>query len=329
MPHQSVRTRNLSEGILCLLAVFSLLLILRNTAVATDYMLKGLSLCARTVIPALFPFMILSDLLLSFSWLDRPLSILCTPLKKLLSLPAAGCRALVLGLLCGFPVGARCALTSLEKGELTKSQCVRVLALSSPPSSAFVIGVVGSALWGSQSFGVALYLSVILAALLAGILTVRRKEAMEAAVITALPTRHAGGNRLTRAVRRSTESMLLICAYVVFFTALTGTVGCMLSSLGASDVTSAILTAFFEMSSGVSALSSLSARYPAALLTAATLAWSGLSVHCQMMALCAPYALPLRSYFLSKLLQAVLCVLLLASLLFLGFKASLPCACYP
>ena len=54
-------------GALCLalLLFFSLALMLRRADIATDSMRKGLALCARAIVPSLFPFMVLSELLVA------------------------------------------------------------------------------------------------------------------------------------------------------------------------------------------------------------------------------------------------------------------------
>jgi hypothetical protein len=51
-------------GAICLafFILFSFALLLRRADVATDCMKEGLSLCARAVVPSLFPFMVLSEL---------------------------------------------------------------------------------------------------------------------------------------------------------------------------------------------------------------------------------------------------------------------------
>ncbi len=48
-----------------LMSTFCFILVLRNSDAAIEYMGRGLTLCARTVIPSLFPFMVISELLVS------------------------------------------------------------------------------------------------------------------------------------------------------------------------------------------------------------------------------------------------------------------------
>ena len=116
---------------------------------------------------------------------------------------------------------------------------------------------------------------------------------------------------ITRAVTGASEGMVSICAFVIFFSALTGVLREILSRFGANETVSAALLGFFEMTGGVSAVSTLSVPL-SCLLAAAIVGWSGLSVHFQMIGLCGEKRMALAPYFASKLATAALNVLLVA-----------------
>lgn len=307
-------------GALCLslLLFFSLALMLRRADVAANYMREGLTLCARAIVPSLFPFMVLSELLVTSGvgeWLSLPLE---RPLGKLLGLPRAGCCAVFLGLLCGFPIGARCAILAYEKGTLDQDECERTLACSSIPSSAFLISTVGTTLWKDAKFGMLLYISAIFSALLSGILLYvlqKRRHTKEWQQTISKPTKiHFEAGMFPTAMKNATVSTLLICAYVVFFSTLTGTVELVIGRFAVSEITHAILSTFLELSGGVSAAAGLASRQLAAILTGAAVGWSGLSIHCQMLSLCDGHNISTRPYLAAKLMQATACAGMMAFL---------------
>ena len=307
-------------GAICLglLLFCALALMLRRADVAAECMREGLFLCARTVVPSLFPFMVLSELIVASGvgeWLSIPLERL---LGKLLGLSRSGCCALILGLVCGFPVGARCAIAAYEKQTIDKNECERILASSSLPSSAFLISTVGTTLWKNVTFGVFIYVTAIFSALLGGILLygMQKRKKREHPKKAFLPPAkvHFEAGMLPSAVKNATMSTLLICAYVVFFSTLTGTVELVLGRFSASEATHAILSILLELSGGVSAAASLECRLLAATLTGAAVGWSGLSIHCQMLSLCDGHDLSIRPYLKAKLLQAAFCAGMMALL---------------
>jgi len=317
------RTHSMTAGqvLFGLFSTFCLLLILRNPDAAIAYVTRGLLLCARTVIPSLFPFMVLSELIVAGGFGRAMLRRVSRPLERLLALSEAGCCAFLLGLVCGFPIGARCAVSAYDRGEMTRSECERVLCFSGAPSSAFLISAVGVSLWENRTFGIALYAAVVLSSLLTALLLARLQKNGSASRVDARPLSPAptlrGASLFAHAVRSATDGILSVSAYVVFFSALTGTIELVLAPLALSPYVLAALTTLLELSGGVSQAATLPSRPIAALLTALAVGWSGLSVHCQILSVTDRRDLSLRPYLLSKLLQALLTAALLALLIYI------------
>ena len=322
-PCAVTKDRNpLSAGkiIFGLLGVFSLLLILRNSDIAIDYMSRGLSLCAKTVVPSLFPFMVLAEMIVSSGAISLIPYCLQKPLQKLFRLSPEGCSALLVGLLCGFPIGARCTVLALERGGVSREEAERLLAFSNVPSSAFLISAVGGSLYGNPRFGIALYATVLLSAIVTGIGIGRlpKKTRPDQGGIS-LPV-HINTHQppvliFCNSIQAALRNILLVCSYVIFFSALLGTLQFLPLVQELPEAIKALLFCTFEISGGVSHAAALKEPLQAALLTAAGVGWSGLSVHCQIISICDGYHLSMRTYFAAKLFQALLCTVTLAIVL--------------
>ncbi len=295
------------EAVFGFLTLFSLGLILRNPEMAVEAMTRGLRLCAESVIPALFPFMVLSEMLVGSGLASLLGGRLARPLGRGLRLSGAGCTAYLLGLLCGFPVGARCALRALERGELDRGECERILGISGMPSSAFLVGTVGVTLFGDRRMGLMLWVSVLLASLLVALIGAvgEPREDLEPPPI---PERRQSGfvTVFTRAVRDAAGSMLTVCAYVVFFSALIGVLRGVIASFLPDGAWSALLLSLFELSSGMQAAAEVTSPLLGAILAAFAAGWSGLSVHFQLLSLADGYGLSFRRYFRDKALMALI-----------------------
>lgn len=308
----------LSISRLCLgwLGLFCLFLMLRNAETATEYMTRGLRLCAKTVVPSLFPFMVISELIMSSGIgivLIRPFSPF---LKPIFRLPQEGCCAVILGMLCGFPIGARCAMTALKSNQLNKEDALRVLLFSTNPSTAFLINAVGISLWGNRRFGGSLFIAVLLSQLAIGLLLTHTSHSpynhSYPEEIYSFSMKNISIAKLfTQSIGSACTGTLLICSYVVFFSALSGTVNLVLNRVGASTILKAAVACISELSGGVSAASSLSSPLIAAMLCAFASGWGGISVHCQLLSVCDGQGLRFRTYFTAKLLQGLFCALLI------------------
>ena len=116
---------------------------------------------------------------------------------------------------------------------------------------------------------------------------------------------------IVRAVTGAAEGVVSICAFVIFFSALTAVLRELLSYFGVGEIAGAALLGFFEMTGGVSAASALALPL-SCLFAAAIVGWSGLSVHFQMIGLCEEKRIAIAPYFLAKLATAALNVILVA-----------------
>lgn len=314
-PHVGLRP---GQAAFSLMSILSLALMLRNSDIAIRHMTYGLRLCAVSVIPSLFPFMVISELIVSGGAVRLIGRLLARPFRFLFGIGKESSCALLLGLLCGFPVGTRCAVSLYRQGVIDKEELSHLLCFSNIPSSAFLISTVGTSLFGDHTFGVWLYVITVLSALLLGFFDARLRKrkkrtqtmSVSLSVSNAAPPEAKGGIAVfTEAIGSSALAMVQICAFVVFFSVFVGALEHVLSGLSLSPAASTLLFGLFEMTGGVSRAASLAS--PAGeLLCVFFVGWSGISVHCQFMNLCNVPELSFRSYWLAKLAHGGLNVLL-------------------
>ena len=131
---------------------------------------EGVALCLQTVLPSLFPFFVLSSLLVQ-SDVPRLLSrAMAGVMYPLFGVSGAGASALILGLLGGYPVGARTVAELYGRGEIGREEAEQLLAFCNNSGPGFFLGVCGTAVFGSARAGAYLYLIHVGAALVTGVL---------------------------------------------------------------------------------------------------------------------------------------------------------------
>ncbi|MBE6655397.1 MAG: hypothetical protein E7609_00805 [Ruminococcaceae bacterium] len=174
-------------------------------------------LCGNAIIPTLFPFLILTDLLLSSKSTRKLLDALGRPLSKIFHLSAAGGTVFLLGALFGFPMGAKAIARYYPEGRISKEEAERLLLFSGNASPFFLIGSVGTEMLSSSRMGVALYLlqlSVsVSCGILLGILAPRADFSDKE-----LPY-HEKKSSFPAAVRGAVKQSLFISGYILFFSA--------------------------------------------------------------------------------------------------------------
>lgn len=293
------------------LSAFALaLLLIKHSDLASGAVERGLMLCARTMIPSLFPFMVIAELIVRSGVgkaVARPVARL---LKCLFGVSEAGSCALVIGALCGFPVGARTAAAYYRSGELNARELTHVLCFCNVPSAAFLIGAVGNSLFGDARVGEVMLALCLGAAALVGflfrLLLPRRIETAQD-VCSPAPDDEAKGSLLSVSIASAAVGMQGVCATVLVFSALIGVLGQYADAFGLSQTAGAALFGLLELSTGVAEASALPNAEIAAVLCAAMAGWAGLSVHCQILSVCDGCPISLVPFWLSRLLQGLVC----------------------
>ena len=302
----------LRRAVYLALLFFLLLLFLCHSAPAIQGVRHGLSLCIETVFPALFPFLVLSELILSSGAGATLGRLLSRPLRAVFGLSAAGSGALVLGTLCGQPV-ASCAAASLyEKGQITKKEAERLSLFANNPGSGFVIAAVGGTLFGNVGAGVALFaITMLSSAFLGIILHLLFKKSKEILIAVNEKVRARPTSLLfTEAIRRALSTLLQIGAFILFFSALTSVLGELLAYASFEKEGCAILFGILELTTGICNATSYLPAYTAFRTTAFLCGFGGLCVCMQILSIAEKCGISIWKYLLAKLVQGGVALLL-------------------
>ena len=297
-----MKSRLTTTAILLLMA--ALLAASRQSAAAVE---QGLRLCAETVIPALFPFLVLSALLVELGGISSiapPLQFLAA---RLFGCSTAGAGVFLLSLAGGYPTGPRLLAQLYTSGQLSRQEAEHLLRFSNNTGPAFILGLVGLGRFGSLRMGLALWIiHAVSAGLVALLLRPRRPFSAPASP----PPQTSFPQALVSAVGNAGSTAVQLCAFVTFF--------CALLQLAADylGIVHPLALGFVELTQGILALPATPTGF---VMAAALLGWGGLSVHCQSAALLAGTGLSLGKYLPGKLLHGIIASFFSIIYLFFSF----------
>lgn len=290
------------------LALGALLLWLLADAIAVRSAVEqALELCAQSVIPALFPFLVVTSALLSLGLGELAAPWLAGLMEPLFRVPGAGSAALVLGLVGGYPIGAATAGRLYQEGAVSRQEGERLLTFCNNSNPVFLISVLGVGVFGSVRTGIWLWLIHVLSALLTGLAfrghgeTAGRRPLTRPAAFRAVSLPMA----LVEAVESSLRGMLSVCAFVTFFYVLARP----LAALGGR--TGAALVGLVELFSLTPLLTADTWGF---VLAAGMAGWGGFSVLCQTAAVLEGSGLSARYCLRGKAVQGLLSAILAAAL---------------
>ncbi len=276
-------TKRIQNTLCFLFPLFLLLISLAYPIACTEGVKNGLSVGLSSALPSLFPAMVLSQMLSAYA-------------KKTRLSP--GFLSLLLGILCGFPIGAVTVANGIEQGSLSKSEGEKLLFFCNNAGPSFLILFCGHSILKSQRMGFLLFVfQSILSCLF--YLLFSRKASHPSPFRSVLPKTEEGNFLLSfsHALKKSSNSFLYILSCIIFFSFLSF----LCKELFAlPPFYHALLSLFLELTGGVRSLAFLPAK-TAMILCGAGVGWGGASVHLQTLGILSEHSLKSRYYFLGKL----------------------------
>ncbi len=275
--------------------ISTILLLIYGNAVK-ESVIFGIKLSVLSVIPSIFPFFILSDFLSAYYTADD--GLFSRAFEKFFCISKKALGAFIIGSLCGFPLGVKCATELYEGGEITKDECERLCSFTNNPSLAFVVSGVGLGMMGSLKYGILLYFTVLLSSVITGFLIRSKGEK------NGFRKENSRQNfDLALSIKNSAYSSLTVSAYIIFFSAVIG----IISRVFSCELFTLFSSSFFEVgnaSSLISGCDMLSGRQKFSLLAFA-LSFSGLSVFMQSISFLPP-EISKKRLLVSKLMQGLI-----------------------
>lgn len=176
---------------------------------------NGFLLLGNNLIPALFPFMVLSSYI-SESSVARMISKLFEKSFKLIFKTSGyGVIPFVLGCLGGYPVGAKTVSEFYKSNKISQNDATRLLYWCINPSPAFLITAIGTFMLGNTKSGFLLYFSCLLSSVTVGFIC----RFLSDDEIYPIETENIKPNEniFVKSVSKGSEGMLGICGWVLTF----------------------------------------------------------------------------------------------------------------
>ena len=276
---------------------------------------EGVALWAKCVVPALFPFMIITMLFVATGGaakVSAPFLKICTRLK----LPAATAVIFIMSVFSGYPAGCRILSEFYKRGEITKRDTALLAPLCSTSGPLFLVGSGGYNMLGDKGAG-----WLLLAAHITSVFSVwavtclfYKREPQNAL----LPVCGKRDNILYETFLGGVTSVLVAGGFICFFY----TVACAAEEFNLLYPLTALLTPLFgggaqafaggliEATGGCAKL--IAANCPLALpLSGFLVTFGGASIIAQQMCYLSPCGVSAKKFVLIKFVQALLCFALL------------------
>lgn len=311
---------------LTIITVISLFFFLIYPSQMLEAGAKGLTLWFQVVFPSLFPFLVGLNLLIGLgipSLLGKWFAPMMGPLFHL---PGCGAFPFVMGIVSGFPAGAKITAELYKKKEITLDQAQQLMTFSNNPGPLFVIGTVGVGLFQCPAAGYYLLSVVLAAAITTGLLNSAVTKKKRSIKIGSATSNHPVkpmkvGNLLNYSIKDAIETITQVGGFIILFSVITKALSIsgvfyqisriihsLFPALFSMELVESLLTGMVEMTNGAQALSSMAQNLQIKIVcTAVILGWGGLSVLAQTFGVMDGVPISPGKYVLSRFVNSLLC----------------------
>lgn len=308
----------------CAFIIFVIFGLIIDPARYINSCFTGLFTWATCVLPALFPFFFLTKILTELRVLDKVFNKFSKITKFLFKAPAISAYIFLVSIISGYPVGAKLIEEFYSKNLLSAKQATKLTAFCSTSGPLFIIGTVGTIMFGDSKIGYLMFFSHILSALLNGILF--RNRFVEGEKTFSDDNISPDYNRLlSDSMVNSITGILVVGGYIAIFFMLIDMFAAFnilyqleqllkLFSLpfGLSEMSSHALTeGIVEVTRGCLSLSKLGLSKTALTVCGSGLiTFGGFSIHMQALTFLTKCKINVSFYFFQKITQTVIACLI-------------------
>ncbi len=317
-----------------LFLLFTISILIFSTANLTAVK-SGINLWATSVVPSLFPFFVATELLMHTNIIYHIGNMLNQFMKPLFNIRGEGAFAFIMGIISGYPIGAKIATNFRKEQICSKEECERLLSFTNNSGPLFIIGSVGILLYRNTMIGILLFITHLLASLTVGFFFRFWKRTKGSSSFPTTSHSYTENNSqvslsnlgevLSESIVSSIKSILVIGGFVVIFSSV-------ISILKSSGITHIIeilatpffnflhispsfieplFTGFFEITNGISTISNIACKKLSInlLITAFLLGFGGISVLLQVLSITSKSDLSIKPYIYGKLLHGIIAVI--------------------
>ena len=299
--------------ILIILLFFLLFLITKNKDVLESVSFS-ISLWKNNLFPTLFPFFVVSNLLLQYGFADIIGNLLNKPISRIFKINGNGGFALIISLFSGFPSGAKNTVNLLKNNKITYEEANKLLLFTHYSNPLFIIGFIGNIL--NKELAYLILFSHILAGLIVGKIFsinnkdyVRLKEKKESIKIPSF------SKSLTEAINDSLNTIFMLLGIVTIFTIFS----CLIRNyLKLPNIYDVLISGILEMTQGINKLLYLNiSNYLKTILTTFFISFGGISIHIQVLSIIEEVKLKYKHFFIARIIHSIVAIMLVSILYFI------------
>lgn len=302
----------MKNKIMQILILIIFLSLIFNSIIVTDELRNALNTFFTILFPSIFPFFLISDLLIEYNFVYTLNKLFHRLTKKLFHSSNSSSFIIIMSMLSGFPSGSKYIKNLYDKNLLSLDEANYLITFTHFANPLFVLTVTRNIV--NKEMTIYILISMYLSNIIIGIIT-RPKKIINDRKLQ-INNSPSFTNALTSSIKDSFNLLLIILGNTCFFFLVTRLIDYYLSL---NNFYQAIINGFFDITKGINSIDILNINNTfKSILIISFICFGGLNIHLQVKSIIADTKIKYDNFLLGRICQVAI-----SSLLFIIFKTYL------
>ena len=204
--------------IMCFFITLFIILFVINLKSSIDAAINGAKLVVNAILPTIFPFSIICNLLICYDGITLYSKILGPLICKPLGLSKNSSFPIVASFICGYPLGAKYSSDIYNLGYIHKDEYERLLNIASNAGPIFILGSVAVAMLNNIKYGYILLIANYLSSIIIGFITKKPSKNFKTQIDNGITFKESNlGTNLKSSIESAINTTLNVSAFVIIF----------------------------------------------------------------------------------------------------------------
>lgn len=258
-----------------------------------------------TLFPSIFPFFVVSNLLINYNFQETLNKIFSKITNFLFHTSNASNFVIIMSIFSGFPSGTKYIKDLYDKNLLSLNQANYLITFTHFSNPIFVL-ILTNNIFNNQKFSYLILVAHILSNIILGII-IRPKEKENIKYIERIKTL-SFSNALTNSITSSLNLLLIILGNTCFFFVVTGIIT---SYFNLNLIEEIFINGFFDLSKGISEISFINNHLLfKSFLVLTFLAFGGINIHMQILSIIENTKIKYKNFLYGRISQIALSIII-------------------
>ena len=290
-----------------IITVFFLIEIFINNNLIFATVNFSLDIWVKNLIPSLFPMFILSDLLITYRFVNYIPKLFINFFSYLFNIKKECVLVFFLSMLSGFPSNAKNIRKLYDIGTITSKEASHMLMFTHFSNPLFILGTLSIFFLNNKKLGIIILISHYLSNFIIGIIF-RKLNTISSNTSHEKEKNLHFGPVFVNAIKSSIDTLLLILGTLTCFLIISAIT---INRFNLNSYNSLLVKAILEITMGLKEMSLFNfSDLTKVILSSCILSFGGLSVHIQVISQLIDTDISYKSFFIGRILQVFISLIL-------------------